>query len=152
MPLEADWTGVQLPSSPPNAKGFGSSNPKQKEAKPLFFVLSYTLPCPLLCFVSCIAPVTLDFQSRYSVTLFARSLQLPSSPPMRRRKATFNTASTCACRFFLRLRLLFLKSYRFFGLCLRRTLYKKSIPSLFVLSYTLPCPLLCLTGCAFGTL
>ena len=93
--------------------------------------MSYTLPCPLLCFVSCIVPVTLDFQSRYSVTHFARSLQLPSSPPMRRRKATFNTASVCACRFFLRLRLLFLKSCRFFGLRLRRTLYKKGMPPLF---------------------
>ena len=71
--------------------------------------------------------VTLDFQSRYWVTHFARSLQLPSSPPMRRRKATFNTASICACRFFLRLRLLFLKSCRFFGLCLRHALNKKRL-------------------------
>ena len=33
------------------------------------------------------------------------SLRIPPSPPQRRRKATVNTASINACRFFLRLRL-----------------------------------------------
>ena len=36
-------------------------------------------------------------------------------PHHRRRKAIANKASINACRIFLRLRLLFLKSYRFFG-------------------------------------
>ena len=60
-----------------------------------------------------------------------RSLRIPPSPPHRRRKATVNTASINACRFFLRLRLLFLKSYRFFGIAPLALKYKSLFLSLY---------------------